>query len=48
MENLMIRLRALEPEDADMMYECESDPVAWRYSDYLAPMSRAGRVDIAS
>ena len=40
MENRKLRLRALEPEDAEMMYEAESDPAAWRYSDYLAPMSR--------
>lgn len=38
--NYELRLRALEPEDADMMYGAESDPAAWRYSDYLAPMSR--------
>ncbi len=36
-ENL--KLRALEPEDAAMMYEAESDEAAWRYSDYIAPMS---------
>ncbi len=35
-----VRLRALEPEDAEMMYEAENDPDAWRYSDYLAPLSR--------
>ena len=35
-----IRLRALEPEDADFMYEAESDPEAWKYSDYLAPLSK--------
>lgn len=34
-----MRLRALEPDDAVMMYEAESDPAAWRYSDYLAPLS---------
>ena len=37
--NYELKLRALEPEDAEMMYEAESDPEAWRYSDYLAPMS---------
>lgn len=36
----MTSLRALEPEDADLMYEAESDESAWRYSDYLAPISR--------
>lgn len=40
MENFELKLRALEPEDAEMMYVAESDPAAWRYSDYLAPMSR--------
>lgn len=35
-----ITLRALEPEDADMMYEAENDEAAWKYSDYLAPLSR--------
>lgn len=38
--NYELRLRALEPEDAEMMYDAESDPAAWRYSDYLAPMSK--------
>lgn len=38
--NYELRLRALEPEDAEMMYDMESDPAAWRYSDYLAPMSK--------
>lgn len=37
--NYELKLRALEPEDAEMMYEAESDPAAWRYSDYLAPIS---------
>lgn len=37
--NYDITLRAVEPEDADLMYEAESDPAAWKYSDYLAPMS---------
>lgn len=35
-----LRLRALEPEDAEIMYEAEADEAAWRYSDYLAPMSK--------
>ena len=37
--NYELKLRALEPDDAEMMYEAESDPEAWRYSDYLAPIS---------
>lgn len=36
----MITLRAVEPEDADFMYESENDVDAWRYSDYIAPLSR--------
>lgn len=39
MENGDLRLRALEPEDAEIMYEAESDESAWKYSDYLAPLS---------
>ena len=34
-----VKLRALEPKDADMMYEAENDEAAWAYSDYLAPLS---------
>ena len=37
--NNKLKLRAVEPEDASMMYEAEDDEAAWRYSDYLAPMS---------
>lgn len=35
-----LQLRALEPGDTDMMYEAEKDEAAWKYSDYLAPLSR--------
>ncbi len=35
-----LKLRALEPEDAEMMFVAESDEAAWKYSDYLAPLSR--------
>lgn len=37
--NHELKLRAVEPEDANMMYRVEDDPSAWRYSDYLAPLS---------
>ena len=37
---MKIGLRAIEPEDADFMYEVESDPDAWKYSGYVAPLSR--------
>lgn len=33
-------LRAVEPTDADFMFEVENDPLAWRYSDTVAPLSR--------
>ena len=35
-----LHLRALEPADADFMYEVENDASAWRYSDTIAPLSR--------
>ncbi len=37
--NCELSLRAVEPEDADLMYEAENDEAAWEYSDYLAPLS---------
>ncbi|MDE5871582.1 MAG: GNAT family N-acetyltransferase [Muribaculaceae bacterium] len=37
--NYELRLRAVEPDDVGMMYTAESDEAAWRYSDYLAPIS---------
>lgn len=37
--NSNINLRALEPEDASFMHEAEKDEAAWKYSDYLAPLS---------
>lgn len=39
-DSRFVRLRALEPEDADMMFAAESDDSAWKYSEYLAPLSR--------
>lgn len=36
-----LHLRALEPSDADFMYEVENDAEAWRYSDTVAPLSRS-------
>lgn len=32
-------LRAIEPSDVDFMYGVEQDPAAWKYSDYVAPLS---------
>lgn len=40
MQTTELELRAVEPEDVLFMYEAESDPDAWKYSDYLAPLSR--------
>lgn len=34
-----IRLRAVEPSDALMMYEVENDPEVWFYSSRIAPLS---------
>lgn len=35
-----LALRALEPTDADFMYDVENDSESWRYSDTVAPLSR--------
>lgn len=40
MKNPPISLRAVEPMDADFMYDIENDREAWRYSDTVAPISR--------
>lgn len=37
---MRMKLRAVEPEDADFMYDAECDADAWKYSDYVAPLSR--------
>ena len=39
-EKQRLNIRALEPGDADFMYEVENDSSAWRYSDTVAPLSR--------
>ena len=36
-----IHLRAVEPEDVDFIYDCESDPDNARWSDYRAPFSKS-------
>lgn len=38
-DNRRVNLRALEPKDAEMMYEAENDEAAWKYSEYVAPLS---------
>ncbi|MDR2844147.1 MAG: GNAT family N-acetyltransferase [Candidatus Symbiothrix sp.] len=40
LENQDIRLRALEPEDLDKLYQWENDTELWQYGSTLAPYSR--------
>ena len=40
LENATIRLRALEPDDLDLLMRWENDPQTWRVSNTLAPYSR--------
>ena len=40
LENDTIKLRALEPEDLDILYHWENDSDLWRYGNTLAPYSR--------
>jgi diamine N-acetyltransferase len=40
LENARIRLRALEPEDLDILYVWENDPAIWHLSNILAPFSK--------
>lgn len=35
-----IHLRALEPEDLDILYRCENDSTLWQYGSTLTPYSR--------
>ena len=42
-----ISLRALEPEDVDLMYQCDNDEEARIWTDYSAPLSRAQLMDYA-
>ena len=38
--NERIYLRAVEPEDLDIMYEMENDPAMWDISNFTVPYSR--------
>ena len=38
--NDRIYLRAVEPEDMDVMYEMENDPSMWDISNFTVPYSR--------
>ena len=40
LENEIIRLRALEPEDLDLLYKWENDTTLWSWSCTLSPYSR--------
>ncbi len=35
-----LKLRAMEPEDIDILYEWENDPETWTYSNTITPFSR--------
>ncbi|WP_455591169.1 GNAT family N-acetyltransferase [Bacteroides sp.] len=40
LSNDRIYLRAVEPEDLDLMYEMENDPAMWDISSFTVPYSR--------
>ncbi len=40
LESNLLKLRALEPEDLDILYRWENDSDLWRYGTTLAPYSR--------
>ncbi len=40
MEGKLVRLRAPEPEDLDLLYRWENDPEVWPVSNTLTPFSR--------
>lgn len=40
LENEMVRLRALEPEDLDALFKWENDPELWSCGSTLAPYSK--------
>lgn len=40
LETELIRLRALEPEDIDILYQWENDTDIWRVSNTIAPFSK--------
>lgn len=35
-----VRLRALEPQDVEVLYEMENDPASWDVSNFTVPYSR--------
>ena len=40
LENKLIKLRALEPEDLDALYKWENDADLWKYGATIAPYSK--------
>ena len=40
LENETLRLRALEPDDVEMLYKWENDSSLWEFGNTLAPFSR--------
>ncbi|MFA7105384.1 MAG: GNAT family N-acetyltransferase, partial [Dysgonamonadaceae bacterium] len=40
LENDSIKLRAIEPEDLDQLYEWENDTELWKFGSSIAPFSR--------
>ncbi|MCD8102449.1 MAG: GNAT family N-acetyltransferase [Alistipes sp.] len=40
LESDIVRLRALEPEDVDILYKRENDTNVWKVSNTIAPFSR--------
>jgi diamine N-acetyltransferase len=40
LENSNIRLRALEPDDVDLLYKRENDPETWKVSNTRMPVSK--------
>ena len=40
LENETIRLRALEPEDLELLYRWENNPELWSLGNTMSPYSR--------
>lgn len=40
LQNDTIRLRSLEPDDLEILYQWENDTTLWQYGDTLAPLSK--------
>ena len=38
---VLVRLRAMEPEDLELLYQIENDPSLWTISNFTVPYSRA-------